>query len=222
MTIDSIAYKVSAHNLYEKNDILNLTPSNALSQPIASVSFVAARHSIQIPWPDVLLAAIHAMADFLENSPYRERRWLFFGASDIWRTPSAVTNHRKFWGANKTISHWNLKNKSPEVLFSRDSVVRYAVCAEVPREAVADFGEWCRATRSGLMLLQDSVAQQTENNVKEYFERTFLNGNNDVDWNNAVAEFCTAGSILTRFSGAFDDPDAAVDLIYNPRYVCLN
>ena len=221
MTTDSSPQKVSAENLFEPNDVLNLTPTRGFTQPIAAVSFVASRQSIETPWRDVLSVAISAATDFLETSSFRERGWLFFGASDIWRKPSAVIKHKGFWGANKDIAETQLQNSSPEIEFTYDSKVRYAVCAELPRETHMVFGEWIRSTQSGLMLLESSVEKQTEFDVKRYFAIAFANGDSDVDWSRAVANFCASGSILVRFSGAFDDPDAAVDLMYDPRCVKL-
>jgi len=221
MTTDSSPQKVTAENLFEPNEVLNLTDTEGFNRAIAAVSFVASRRSLETSWHDVLLVAINAATDYLEASPLRKRRWLFFGASDMWRVPNAVIKHKKFWGANKTIAERQLLNCSPEVEFTYDSKVRYAVSAEVSDENLPSFGEWIRSTRSGLMLLEDSVEKQTEFGVRKYFDGAFTNGDNDVDWSRAVAEFCVSGSILVRFSGAFDDPDAAVDLMYDPRCVSL-
>ena len=85
MTTDSQPQKVTAANLYEPNSILNLTPDSGFTQPIAAVSFVTSRKSFTSPWPDVLAIAIGAATEYLAASPFRDNRWLFFGASDMWR-----------------------------------------------------------------------------------------------------------------------------------------
>ena len=221
MTTDSQPQKVTAANLYEPNSILNLTPDSGFTQPIAAVSFVTSRKSFTSPWPDVLAIAIGAATEYLAASPFRDNRWLFFGASDMWRMPSATTRKNKFWAANKGIAGNPLPNSTPEVEFSHHSKVRYAVCAEVSCEMLPVFGDWIRSTRSGLMLLQNLVEKQTEFNVKRCFDCAFKDGESDVNWSHAAASFCPSGSILVRFSGAFDDPDAAVDLMYDPSRVHL-
>lgn len=221
MTTDSSPQKVTAENLFEPNEVLNLTPPVGFTHEIAAVSFVALRQSFETPWRDVLFLAINAATDYLDSSPLRERGWLFFGASDMWKMPSAVTKHKKFWGANKDIAAKSLRNSSPEVEFTCDSKVRYAVTTEVSRENLPSFGEWCRSTRCGLLLLQDVVEKQTEFIVKKYYDSVFTDGEREVNWSRAVSELCASGSIVARFSGAFDDPDASVDLMYDPKHLSL-
>ncbi len=219
MTTDSTPQKKFAANLFEANDVLNLVTPQGLSGPISAVSFVAPRPSINVPWNDVLSSAIDMAMSFISTSPLCERRWLFFGATAMWKTPNAITRHKKFWSANNLINRSS--NASPEVELTYDSMVRYAVSAEINHEGVPVFGKWIRSTQCGLMFLKTSIAEQTEADVQHYFANVFTNNKSDIDWSRAVGEFCKFDSVLVRFSGSFDDPDAAVDLIYNPGLVDL-
>lgn len=221
MTTNSTFHKIAASNLYESNDILNMTPSDSVANRISAVSFVASRNSNETPWSEVLSVAIGATLNYLKSSSVNTKHWQFFGASELWKQPSVMTRYRKFWGANKSLPISCIRNCSPEVEFTRDSLIRFAVCCELPEEVVEIFGDWIRATRSGFMLLIDREKEQTELLVRDCFDAGFSENGSDIDWGRTAEHFCKSGSILVRFSGAFDDPDAAVDLIYDPRFCDL-
>ena len=217
MTTDLILQKMTATNLFEPNDILNLSRPEGLTDCISAVSFVVSRASINISWEVTISKAIAAAMSFISNSLLRKKKWLFFGATDMWRTPNAVIRHKKFWRTNSLL--YKPSGASPEVEFFYGAKIRYAVVTEVNPEHIPNFGEWIRATQSGLMFLMTSIDKQTDTDVRNYFASVFTNDLNNVDWNHVVRKFCRFDFVLVRFSGSFDDPDAAVDLIYNPRLI---
>jgi len=223
MTTDSSTHRATAANLFEPNDVFNLPTIEGFTQPIAAVSFSATRQSIEVPWCDVLSIAIDSAINYLTASQYAGRQWMFFGANDMWRAPTAVIRHKKFWRASNTLTEVRsrLQNRSPDIEFTYDSKIRYAVCAEIHQEMLLIFGEWIRSSRSGLLLLESSVEKLTADNVRHCFTSVFYDGKSDVDWSRAVTEFCVSGSILVRCRGSFDDAAAVVDLIYDPKLVTL-
>jgi hypothetical protein len=44
-------------------------------------------------------------------------------------------------------------------------------------------------------------------------------GDTSVDWLSLSLGCCPRGDIVVRASGAFDDPDAAIDLIFDPTLI---
>ncbi len=217
---DPIVERVDVCDLFKPNDVLNLTAEGA--KPAAAISFVASRPTIETPWSQVLLHSIHAMLNFVDSSSLRGRRWNFFGATELWRLPTAINTHKKFWGASQTFENFPPPTSSVEVEVRRENKVRYAVATEVTRDALPVLGDWNRATQSGVLWLDDAASQHTEDSIRGYFKRLFKQSETNVDWHLAINTFCSTGSVLVRCSGAFDDQDASVDLIYDPTLLTID
>jgi len=219
MTTDLRATKLTANDVFKTNDILNLSRHSALDKKIAAISFVTNRPSHQTPWSDVLRCSIDSALAWLSQRNVGKWKWRFFGATDGWRESTAVARHKKFWGAYEALKSRQSLKSSPEVLFQFESKIRFAVIADLESVDVPLLAEWTRARRSGLLFLSQSPGDFSDSAARTYFEALFRNRESEVDWSLAVSKLCDADSILVRCSGAFDDPDASVDLLYAPLLI---
>ena len=214
MTIEVPFAKVSAENLFEPNEVLNLDRPSDSYEPISAISFAAKRPSIDIPWNIVLQTAFDAAFRFVSDSSWKEKSWLFFGATDMWRIPNAATRQKKFWNAASLAAEFMMA--SPEVEVYAGNKHRFAVLVKANQQSLPSYVEWVRASQSGFFIISGIDFEFSAHEVGKVFSCAFSDEESNIDWNLAVQTLAKSDDILVRCSGSFDDPDAAVDLIYNP------
>lgn len=218
MTIDPKVRLVHAFNLFQANKVLNIVNTEALNRSVSAISFVAPRSDLSTPWSAVLYEAIQVAINYLVNSSFSSYDWYFFGANELWRIPSTIALHKKFWKATPNLDLRSTLRCSPEVAFQSSFGVRHAVCAQISPLAMPAFGEWIRSTQSGLIFVRNPESELDESLVKRLFNAVFDKKDSSVDWRKAILNLCDQEIVLLRFSGGFDDPDAAVDIIYDPSF----
>lgn len=214
MTTEIPCAKVIVSNLFEPNDVLNLDRPPDRSDSISAISFVAERPSLGTTWSEVLDCAVDAALRFVGHSSWKNKSWLFFGSTDMWRTPNAITRRNRFW--NTTPLPDSFPTASPEVEMQAGTKHRYAVLAKVNQQLIPSCAEWIRASQSGLLILTENRFAFSAIEVEEVFRSVFSGDDSSIDWNLAIQRLSKSDDVLVRCSGSFDDPDAAVDLIHNP------
>ena len=219
MTTKITSTIVTVADIFEPNEVLNLSRPDGLAREISAVSFVERRLPSTASWELVVQKAIDNTLKTLIGSQLSDWKWFFFGANNGWITPSVIHRHKKFWGARGT-PNISLENKNPpEIKFEHESNIRYGTLAAIKAEEVPVFVEWVRHTQSGFLVLSKTDWLLTEPQVRHCFSSVFVDGESSVDWSQAVSNICDTDTVLVRSSGSFDDPDAAVDLFYDPRFI---
>lgn len=220
-TIDCQNHIVEVSNLFESNEILNLCRRGKSVMDLAAVSFVSKRNLQGEEWSTVMRRAVDEALAY-KNKLLGGLDWFFFGANDTWQRNSAVVRHKRFWKANNSLSESGLLNSSREFEFlNSDGNLRYAVCAVLTGEVLPLFCDWVRHTQSGFIFLQNKNKIHLNEIVSLLYDVAYHNNETTVDWARLAQELCSDGSLIVRCSGSFDDPDAAVDFIYNPEKNCL-
>jgi hypothetical protein len=167
-------------------------------------------------WRAVIGSAVRSCRIWVSQSTdIAERSLYFIGANDCRQQKSRLSDYRKFWKsipALKSVDCSGFSFIETEV-FSDGSDVRYATMAKVTWADVAYLAEWSRVTRCGCVLMPVDDFALTPDVVRDVYSECFGSGFDSVDYDQAIETRCHVGDVLMRFSGGFDDPDGAVDLI---------
>ncbi len=218
MTTDIRVTKSYSSSLTAPNDIFALNPQ-LVTTSVAAVSFIATK-PFDVPWASVVEIAFLAFLQDQSFGKTTDMLAVFFGVTAA-ESSSVVAMRHKFWGTMPLDSASAILQKGPSVSVTNGQRLHFTSVAILDLSKAIPIVDLCRNTRKGLLLLFAEDVELNEMLVRECYAHCFDLQNEEIDWNSAVAHFCPRGVILIRVSGAFDDPDGAIDLIFDPTIVSL-
>ncbi|MCC8361801.1 hypothetical protein LK996_01720 [Lysobacter sp. A6] len=216
MTIQRISSGIAVHfapDLRVANDIVALQRERPNDRELAGVSLVVARSDAQ-QWSELTANVVDYLIRRQFVSPVLGRlQWTFFGATSGWRQNSAAVRHKRFW-KNESLDLGSIGVQSEEIEVVSERGIRYAVVARLDRAHVRAASEWVRKTQSGFLFLSEEAPTTDSEFVRSTYSSSFAPDGASIDWSRAANCICRGDRILVRCSGAFDDQEMSVDLIF--------
>ena len=153
---------------------------------------------------------------------------LLFVCADVCGASRRIVERKGLWRISKRLSaaREHLSDVGPDVTVESGDSLRIAAVARVEFNAFTLCANLVREMRSSFLLI-NRAAFDLSRETTEYLYDHALGDLADpspatvIDWSGLGCEVCPKGAVLIRASGSFDDRDAAVDLIFDPRVLAL-
>jgi hypothetical protein len=228
MTTDVI--RVSSPDLFAPNEslLLDIERARRLTRsvpPIAAVSYVVKKSSPFENLSTLMDACAQCVANVIyDNTGLDGYRVGLLVANGTWQPPSRLVKYKKLWKKrSEIVEAIRPSTINDEVMFERDNEIRYAGLLVVKRDRFAHAAQIVREIGACALLASKRDDFGTSEDITALFSAVFppVHGVNDtsVDWLSLSLRSCPLGDIVVRASGLFDDPDAAIDLIFNPTLI---
>lgn len=218
-------------NLFEENNSVLFDPNLLGCAPeqipaLGAITFLSRKESFSQSLQDLaVVCGRQAFAWVKEILGPSFKAWLFV-SDGPWRDGTPYNRHKKLWKINPDLFRSDPHAiRSEEIEFTLGDKVRFGGFLEITDGLIDKAIE---ATRTHSCFAIICTRRQTVNSadeIRQVFENAFprIKGipQNNIDWMRLALYLCPQGDVLFRVSGQFDDIEAAVDLIGDPKVLSI-
>ena len=224
---------VVANDLFAQNDVLNLRREGSCGDhamcELAAFSCVANGPASGETWSDACTRVVPLAERFLDrNREFVGEKLLLFVRAGAWGKQSRIAHKIGPWALNEELAaiRGRAIRVGPTLAKDGEGGVVFFAVAEFEFGSFSDCADFARQWSSSFLVICRSGVVPSAGAAELLFSHAFRSERGalhvgTVDWTALSCEVCRAGDIVIRVSGAFDDPDIAVDFIYDPRVVSL-
>ena len=175
-------------------------------------------------WGTVIQHCFEAAKNRIRQIPdFKDFKFFAFIAQGGWQPDSRIVQHYRLWKREQWIQGI-LPNVAcqPDFLFVSEHGVRYAGIVEV-NDLIAPLlvKSLYEFSSSSFLFLKNPNVGSDAPGVQSTFEIAFPEHATELCWPNLAKELCSEGHMLFHLSGAFDDLEGVVDMIYPENFLPL-
>lgn len=190
--------------------------TSIVNSPIGVIEIIAA---VSAGCPDLKQAtrrASESAVSVLKNLETLGFQTWAFVAQQAWQPSTRMLSDHSMWTDLPLVGMPGAGKRSDEVKFESDDQFRLAALVAVSDKALLEAVQLARNSEVCFLVATGRQDIDAKESIVEMFNYAFPKKKKvaqvPIDWYSLVVGLCGKGDIVIRTSGAFDDPNASVDI----------